>query len=97
MACAIEKEDSQQTDIHKETLTQINHLHDEAHLYVGHGLSCDEQGQTEQAVTLYTKGLRCIDKALDLYQSLPVHDRRLQGMIDKMCRTKQQVINLRYQ
>ena len=92
MACAnAPPESTHITNSHNDTLVRIKQLHDEAHLYVGQGLSCDEQGQTEQAVTLYTKGLRCIDKALDLNNSLPQHEQKLQKQTDKMRITKQQV------
>ena len=36
-----------------ERITSIKNYHDESFLYIEQGLSCDEAGQKEQAVTLY--------------------------------------------
>ncbi len=49
-----------------ERLSNIKNLHDESFLYIQQGLSCDEYGQTEQAVTLYRKGLDAIEKAMEI-------------------------------
>ena len=49
-----------------ERISNIKNLHDESFLYIQQGLSCDEYGQREQAITLYTKGLDSIAKALQI-------------------------------
>jgi len=52
-------------------ITNFKNLHDEAYLYVDMGLTCDGQGQAEQAVILYNKGLTCLHQALQTDASLP--------------------------
>ena len=52
-----------------DTYTKVKELHDEAFLYIEQGLTCDEHNQLDQALTLYTKGLRCIDQALHIGSS----------------------------
>ena len=49
-----------------ERISRIKTLHDESFLYIEQGLSCDEYGQKEQAITLYKKGLDCIAKAIEM-------------------------------
>lgn len=71
---------------------QIRQLHDEAYLYIEQGLTCDEKGRLEQAVTLYTKGLRSIDQALTLpHASVGSQQDAVNKMVQKMMRTKAQI------
>ncbi|ELT94017.1 hypothetical protein CAPTEDRAFT_222813 [Capitella teleta] len=77
----------------------IKNSHDEAFLYINQGLSCDELHQTEQAVHLYCKGLRCIDLAVEQYRAAQrdsVCDGgeewvRVQKMIQKMSTQRSQI------
>ena len=52
-------------------MDQIKSLRDEAYLYIQQGLSCDEQNQSQQAYTLYNKGLTAIAKALKCERNIP--------------------------
>ena len=71
---------------------KIKSLHDEAYLYIEQGLTCDEQGRLEQAVTLYTKGLRCVDQAMTLsYGSAAKNQEHVQQMVQKMEHSKAQI------
>lgn len=76
-------------------ITNIKNFHDEAFLYIDQGLSCDELGQGEQAVTLYQKGLRCIDRALEIPSNRPEcrgpQWEKVQRMKEKMEKTKSQI------
>ena len=78
---------------YNETLHVIQDYHDEAHLYVTQGLTCDEKGETEQAVIMYTKGLGCINKALHLHYTLPGHIKKQHKVkqVENMMRNKEQV------
>ena len=76
-------------DTETQNKKQIKALHDEAYKYIQQGLTSDEQNRTEQAVTLYTNGLRCIDKALDI--PYPQTGEATKKMVQKMKRTKTQI------
>lgn len=83
------------TTITDDKVVAIQKYHDEAYLYIQHGLSCDEQGQGEQALTLYTKGLRCIDRAMDIDCNSPncvgAHWDSGRKNIQKMKKTKLEI------
>ncbi len=74
---------------------EVKAIQDEAYLYIQQGLTLDELGQREQAVTLYRKGLQCIDKAVDILLVEPddavIQSQAAQRMSDKMLRTKLEI------
>lgn len=55
-----------QRERQSDALSKVTQLSEEAKLYIEQGLACDEQGQGEQAKSLYEKGLRCIMEALSI-------------------------------
>ena len=87
------RDDPQETN--RRNMLKIKQLHDEAYLYIEHGLSCDEKGQTEQAVTLYTKGIRCMDLAFDVpmeaARNMGAEDQKGRNLLRKMQGTKRQI------
>ena len=76
----------------EQRVVQIKQLHEESFLNIDQGLTCDEKGQGEQALTLYTKGLRSIDRALDMADGGEAvfgdQWRSLRGIVRKMRSTK---------
>lgn len=82
----------------QEQISAIRTAHDEAFLYIDQGLTCDELNQTEQAVHLYSKGLRCIDRAIGEYQTAKRNGRcqgeawaKVEQMVAKMGPTRAQI------
>ena len=76
----------------EQTVHKIRKLHDEAYLYIEQGLTCDEKEQREQAVTLYTKGLRCIDQALTLpLGNAGTEQANVDKMVAKMQHSRSQI------
>eukprot|EP00914_Ancora_sagittata_P028262 GHVO01055687.1.p1 GENE.GHVO01055687.1~~GHVO01055687.1.p1 ORF type:complete len:219 (-),score=13.62 GHVO01055687.1:555-1211(-) len=79
-------------------IRSIKNSHDEAFLYINQGLTSDELSQTEQAVHLYSKGLRCIDLAVEQYRAAQRDSlcegeewNRVQKMVQKMTTQRGQI------
>ena len=73
-------------------IARFKDLHEEAYLYVDMGLTCDSQQQTEQAVILYTKGLKCLQDALLIANTcsnaLDPEWQKVKVLADKMIATR---------
>lgn len=86
-----------QRGIHSDNLTNFRNFYDEAYLYSDMGLTCDVQGEAEQAVALYNKATMCIENALTLSTSISHNDENeknnIQQMTKKMIKSKEEIFN----
>ena len=76
-------------------LANLKNFHDEAYLYIQQGLSCDDLGHGEQAVTLYRKGIQCIERGQEICcegadKTGPQWE-KARKMKSKMARTQSQI------
>ena len=76
-------------------VTRLKSMYDEGYLYIDQALTLDEQGQMEQAVHLYSKGINCINKGLTIHCDASNCDAQklntVRNLREKMMRTKAQV------
>ena len=81
----------------QEVLDRVKTCHDEAYLYIEQALCCDEHGQKQQALSLYSKGLESVNTALQHANNIPRNARTgplwesTQQRLTKLEKTKLQI------
>lgn len=84
-----------QSTVLSDSYSQLKRIHDEAYEHIDRGLSLDEQGNTQQAIECYVKGLAVIERALGLgtdTTDIPAqHKETARKLLSKMTKSKLQI------